>query len=348
MSSDGVTSGPTRPDFVLSLSRGFLLRLFAFVSFSAVLLFFGKILLVAFAAMLFAILLRSATSQLERVVPLNSSWAYGVVVCTLFAAITLLGYFAGPQIITQTRDVPVAIRQSLDEIQRALNRYDWGHDVIEFFSQGIGSSQNARRVADYAGKAVEGATNGIIVIVVGLFLGANPRLYRSGLLQLVPEQHRSTAIDLLNNIAAAVRGWLIGQLFPMAALGVGTLVGLWILNVPLAFTLALFTALMLFVPYVGSVLAFIPTALVALTRGSSTAAYVTVVYLAVHIAEAYVITPIAQRHAIRLPPALTLLAEFFMWTVGGPLGVLVATPLTAVVIVIVQQLYLKKQPDLRG
>ena len=76
--------------------------------------------------------------------------------------------------------------------------------------------------------------------------------------------------------------------------------------------------------------------------------YVTLLYLAVHVAEGYVITPIAQRHAVRLPPALTLVAQLFMWTVAGILGLLIATPLAAVGLVIVQKLYLERAARLKA
>jgi predicted PurR-regulated permease PerM len=99
---------------------------------------------------------------------------------------------------------------------------------------------------------------------------------------------------------------------------------------------------MLFVPYAGAVLAFLPTALLAFTQRPMLMLYVTILYLGIHMAEAYVITPLAQRYAVRLPPALTLLSQLFMWKVAGLLGVLVATPLAAVSLVVIQRLYMKR------
>jgi predicted PurR-regulated permease PerM len=135
----------------------------------------------------------------------------------------------------------------------------------------------------------------------------------------------------------------MGQMIPMSVLGVGSLVGLFMLNIPLAFTLALFTAAMLFIPYAGAVVAYFATALVAFAKGPTSFLYVTGLYLGIHAAEAYVITPLAQRHAVRLPPAITIISQLLLWKVAGILGVFVATPLAAVCIVVVQRLYLKRK-----
>jgi predicted PurR-regulated permease PerM len=338
------------PDFLLCLSRGFLLRLIAFAALVLVLLYAGRVLLIIFAALLLSIILRTITDQLHRILSINEHRAYVIVICALFLIAGSLTYILGPQVITQAHEIAKTIPESLAQIQSELDRYDWGRDLTGIFTRAAQSTKdaNANQLAAYASDVVESITDGVIIIAVALFVGGNPSLYRSGFLQLVPAKHRSTAADLFKDVGVAVKGWLLGQLVPMAVLGIGTLVGLWIMGVPLAFTLALLTALMLFVPYVGSIIAFVPTVLVALTQGPMKMVYVTILYLGVHIAEAYVITPIAQRRAVRLPPALTLISQLFMWIVAGVLGVVVATPLAAVGLVVVQRLYLKKKPSLQN
>jgi predicted PurR-regulated permease PerM len=104
----------------------------------------------------------------------------------------------------------------------------------------------------------------------------NPDLYRNLFLRLLPEAGRARATELLDEIAYTLQWWFIGQLVPMGVLGLATFFGLWIVHVPLAYILALFTALMLFIPYGGSVVAFVPSVLVALMRGPVTVLYVVV------------------------------------------------------------------------
>jgi predicted PurR-regulated permease PerM len=131
----------------------------------------------------------------------------------------------------------------------------------------------------------------------------------------------------------------------MFALGVATMIGLWALGVPLAFALGLLTGAMIFIPYVGSWIAFVPTVLVALTEGPRTAIYVTILYLVLHLLEGYVLTPMVQKRAVLLPPMLTILALLFMWTVSGMLGAALATPIAAAFLALGKMLYLHQDVE---
>jgi predicted PurR-regulated permease PerM len=121
------------------------------------------------------------------------------------------------------------------------------------------------------------------------------------------------------------------------------MIGLWILGVPLAFTLGLFTGVMIFIPYLGALLSEIPAVLVGLSVSPLTALWVLILYLGVHALEGYVLTPLVQRRAVRLLPIATILAQFLMWILTGLLGVAIATPLAAGGWVVVKRLYLHEK-----
>jgi predicted PurR-regulated permease PerM len=136
---------------------------------------------------------------------------------------------------------------------------------------------------------------------------------------------------------------MLGQLIPMTFLGLACMLGLWILRVPLAFTLGLFTGVMIFIPYLGALLSEIPAVLVAFERGPSTVIWVIVLYLGVHVMEGYILTPLVQKRIVRLPPILTITSQFLLWTLTGLLGVAIATPLAAAGLVLVKMLYLDEE-----
>ena len=144
---------------------------------------------------------------------------------------------------------------------------------------------------------------------------------------------------LFKDLEDTLRWWLLGQMVPMVVLGIATFIGLLLLNIPLAFTLALLTAFMLFIPYLGSILSLIPAALVALMQGPERMLYVVILYLGVHSLEGYLLTPLVQRKAVHLPPVVTILSQFLMWTIAGLLGVIVATPLAAAGLTILNFFY---------
>jgi predicted PurR-regulated permease PerM len=107
----------------------------------------------------------------------------------------------------------------------------------------------------------------IVIAVVGFYAGMNPGIYARALLSLVPGRHRARAEQVANEVAYTLRWWLLGQLVPMVVLGAASMIGLWLLGVPLAFTLGLITGIMIFVPYLGTLLSEVPAVLVALKQG---------------------------------------------------------------------------------
>src|SRR6185437_3393538 len=166
-----------------------------------------------------------------------------------------------------------------------------------------------------------------------------PSFYASTIFSLFPDGRRERAREIFDRLEYTLRWWILGQVFVMTVLGVATMIGLWIMNVPLAFTLGLFTGVMVFIPYLGAWLAAIPTALVGLLHGTGGMIEVLILYVGLHILEGYILTPVVQRRTVRLPPALTLFAQLFLWYLMGVIGVTLATPLTACGLVLVKLLY---------
>ena len=127
----------------------------------------------------------------------------------------------------------------------------------------------------------------------------------------------------------------------MGIVGGITTGGLWLLGVPLAPALGLFAALAEFVPNVGPFLAFIPALVLALTESATRALAVLLLYLGVQGFESYVLTPLVEKRAVALPPALTITAQVLMAVLAGGLGLALATPLAAAALVLVQRLYVE-------
>jgi predicted PurR-regulated permease PerM len=146
---------------------------------------------------------------------------------------------------------------------------------------------------------------------------------------------------VLYEIGHVLRRWLVGQ----SALAVGvaliTGTGLALLGAPFPVALALLAGLMEFVPYIGPFVAAIPAILVGFAEGPQLALWIAALFLAVQILESYVLAPLVQHKAVHLPPAVVLFSQVLMGVVVGGLGVAVATPLAAAVMVAVSMLYVE-------
>jgi predicted PurR-regulated permease PerM len=127
----------------------------------------------------------------------------------------------------------------------------------------------------------------------------------------------------------------------MLIVGVVTTLGLWLIGVPLALALGLLAALAEFVPNLGPLLAFAPAILLALTESTTQALAVLLLYLGVQGFESYVLTPLVEKRAVALPPALTILSQVLLGVLAGGMGLALATPLAAASLVLVQRFYVE-------
>jgi predicted PurR-regulated permease PerM len=250
-----------------------------------------------------------------------------------------------PRIGDQVNQLIQSLPQAFERLRRYLQGREWGQAVLAHLPTMLGSANIVSSFTSALSKAFDGAAGLVVIAVTGLYLGANPRLYQRGLLKLFPDEHQARARDIFNEVAYTLRWWVLGQLIPMGVLGVATVIGLWLLHIPLAFTLGLFTAFMIFIPYIGSLIALAVTLLVALIQGPMSVLYVFIFFIGVHVAEGYLLTPLVQKRAVYLPPALTILTQVLMGLLLGFIGLALATPLTAAALVLVKMLYLHERPE---
>jgi predicted PurR-regulated permease PerM len=178
----------------------------------------------------------------------------------------------------------------------------------------------------------------LIIVVVGLYVSAQPDLYRRGVLRLVPVGGRTRANEVLHEVTDVLRWWLLGTMVSMTLVGVLTTVGLLWLNVPLALTFGLLAAALTFIPNIGPALSVLLPALLALAEEPIRAVYVAGLYLIIQTIESYAVTPLIQKRTVELPPALTITAQIALGGLVGVIGVAVATPLTAAVMTAVRML----------
>lgn len=183
--------------------------------------------------------------------------------------------------------------------------------------------------------------NVLIVLVFGIYLAADPEVYLGGLARLFPKGRRARVREVLLAVGSTLRWWLIGKFLSMVVIGVLTAIGLWLLGVPMAVTLALIAALLTFIPNIGPILAVVPAALLALLQSPMQVVYVCLLYFGIQTFESYLLTPLVQRRTVSLPPGLTIFAQVLAAVLLGGLALALATPMAAALVVLVRMLYLE-------
>ena len=299
-----------------------------------------QLLLLAFAGVLVAVILRAITLFIERHTPLNGMFAYAATLFLIGAILAGLGFLLAPRVQTQAAELMHSLPESLHRLEAPLNRSETGHAVLVHAKEAVQKTHIGAQLPQIATAVSDGITDVIIVLVIGFFGALNPRWYEEGLLALVPEPARGRWRAIAADLQRQLRWWMLGQLLPMGVLGLGSGIGLSLLHVHLAWTLGLVTGVAIFLPYAGTVLSGIPSVLMGLERSPQTAIWVLVLYTILHLVEGYLLTPFVQRKAVRLPPVLTILTQYFFWNVAGILGLAMAAPLASAGIVLVKELYL--------
>lgn len=195
-------------------------------------------------------------------------------------------------------------------------------------------------------KSTFAAVGGFLLIVfLSIYFAADPDLYRRGALALLPARRRRQAAQVMDRVAVVLRKWLVTQLIAMAVIGSVSTIALLILQVKAAFVLGLLAGLFEFIPTIGPILSAVPAIAMGFLDSPEKALLVALVYIGIQFLENHILIPLLMKGGMDLPPALTVLTQALLALVFGFLGLMVAVPMLATVMVFVQMLYVEAKTD---
>jgi predicted PurR-regulated permease PerM len=181
----------------------------------------------------------------------------------------------------------------------------------------------------------------LLIIFLAIYIAADPDLYHRGLMHLFPKPSRKRAGEILSAMATVLRKWLVTQLIAMVVIGAVTTVVLLSLKVKAALALGVIAGLLEFIPTIGPTLSAVPALAMGFLDSPEKALYILVAYVGIQFLENHILIPILMKGGIDLPPALTILSQALATMVFGFLGLMVAVPLLAAVMVAVKMLYVE-------
>jgi predicted PurR-regulated permease PerM len=303
----------------------------------------ADIWVVVFGGIILAATLRALTNLVMRHTPVPNRIALPVVVLALVALLSLGGWLIGEQVATQLQTLTKLLPDAIARTRAWLQQTPLGSTLMNYLqsSASDSSGDTISSVARFASTTFGAVANLIVILFLGLYLAADPQLYRNGTLRLIPQSGRERAGRALDAAGVALRKWLGGQLSAMVVVGLLTFAALKLLHMPLALSLALIAGLLEFIPFVGPILSGVPAVLVAFTVSPTEAMYVAIAYLVIHQIEGNVVMPIVQKLAVELPPALGIASLVTFGLLFGVPGILLAVPLMVVAIALVKVLYIE-------
>jgi len=300
-----------------------------------------KVILLVLAGILIATFFRGVASTIQRKIPIGNRWALGLGVLLFFSICTIsvvaLSSRVSEQITALEDELPIAAKNAKQKIENTK----LGALFLKKIEDYQGEFQKSNKIPLFFSSFFGGLGDFYIIIFLGIFFMVQPTMYTDGIITLFPKPKRKRVEEVLLTLGYTLKRWLLGKLLSMLVVGILTGVGLAILGVPLALTLGLFAAIITFIPNFGPIISLIPAFLIALTIGSDNALYVVILYVAVQAIESNVITPYIQNKMIAFPLAMILIAQVVLGIFTGILGLILAVPVTAVLIVIIKMVYVE-------
>ncbi|MGB3311619.1 MAG: AI-2E family transporter [Nodosilinea sp.] len=170
----------------------------------------------------------------------------------------------------------------------------------------------------------------LLLVVLTLMMLANPSAYRRLLLRMFPSGYRRRADEILTKCERSLMFWLGGVALSSIFVATLSFTGLVLLGVPYAFAHAVLAGLFNFIPNLGPTLSAVFPVFVALLQSPGTALAVIVLYVLIQNVESYWFSPMVMQKQVDLLPAATLISQIFFATFFGPVGLILALPLTVV------------------
>ena len=299
----------------------------------------ADVLLLAFGAVLVAVILRAFAEILETYLSVPHRWSLAVATVTIVLILTGLLTLFGAQMRMQIADVAERLPFAIDNFTQELGLGELTGRLPEMLGSG---STILTRVAGIGGVVLSGLADVVLVLIAGLYIAATPKVYKAGLVKLFPQQQHELVRDSLDTAGRALKLWLASQLIAMTCVGVLTALALWFIGVPYAFALGLIAGLLDFIPFIGPILGAVPAILIASTVDSTTVLWPLLAFVVIQQIEGNVIFPIVERRVVAVPPALALFAIVAAGAVFGTLGVVFGFPLAVVAYVLVKKLYVRE------
>lgn len=278
--------------------------------------------------------------------------------------VTLVALLIVPPVVSQFRQLigqlPGVVGDWEVELARLAQENQLIYRIFGSIGEGEGGGQFFdtifQQINEFFGDVVPYVFSGIgvaihlvSVLIMGIYMAVKPSIYREGLIAVTPPAYRELARDILEDLGHTLRAWLVGLGWSILVLGSLTWVGLKLLDVPYSLAFGVFTGIAVIVPFFGTITSTLLPAMFVIGSGGLTKALAVILLgVVVHVFEANVVAPMIFEKQVELPPVLTILAVLVMAKLLGLIGLLVAVPALATVMVLVRRIFVHRVLEGRG
>jgi predicted PurR-regulated permease PerM len=292
-------------------------------------------LLLIVGGMIFAVFLDGGTRLLKRALPIPRGWRLLLTILLGFGFIGWVFWFAGTTIAAQAEALRIVVTAQFHRLVEFA-------ESLGFLPKGQSTTVGAQllgsvgRLTSAVGTAIGAVTSIILMIVIGIFLAAEPRIYDRGIAWMLPLRVRTGFYRVADHVGFTLRRLLSGRLVGMLFEGIFTWLMLAYVGrifgigpVPMAGLLGLLTGVLAFIPNIGAITSGVLMVAVGFSAGPQQGLWAIFVYFFVQNIDGYLVVPYIARRTVDLAPAIVLAMQLLMGALFGILGVLFADPILA-------------------
>jgi predicted PurR-regulated permease PerM len=288
-------------------------------------------ILLIFAGIVVAAMLDGGTRLLGRILPIGRGWRLALVCLSLVAFLGWTILFAGSQIADQAATLQTVIMAQVERIAAWASEHGMGNVRLDAKTITENLAGTVGRVTAAVGSVVGALTSLVMIVVLGIFIAIEPRLYERGVAWMLPLKSRENFYITTARMGFTLRRLMAGRLLGMAVEGVGTWLACLAVGIPMAALMGLLTGLLAFIPNIGAIVSGILLVLVGFSAGTDTGFWAIAIYFVVQTVDGYLIVPMVAKQTVDLAPALVLGAQILLGALLGLLGLALADPIVAMI-----------------
>ena len=333
---------PQRGDAYADERRFFrrVLMLFGLIGLAYLFWMLAGTLLLIFAAILIAVILRAAANALEAYLHVPGTVSFYLALVLVGSSLAGFGYFFGAQVKDQLVDVISRLPDQIESLGAQFGIEDPLREIEKQLEDGIAANIFGQ-AAGFGYTIIGGMIDLLIVIVAAIYLAHDPRLYRRVIASVFPRDQRQQVNAAMLETGLSLKMWFLGQMVSMVFVGLLSGIGYWMIGLPTPAALGLIAGITNFIPFIGPILGAIPALIFGFNISVEMMIYALIVATIVQQTEGNVLVPLIQKKAVAMPPAIALFAIIIFGVLFGFLGILLAVPLAVTVMVLVRKLWIE-------
>jgi predicted PurR-regulated permease PerM len=288
-------------------------------------------LLIIFGGLVLAAMLDGGARLLGKILPLPRALRVVLTILLVIAFFVGLFYMTGVQIAAQAEQLRATLEIQANRVAAwasELGLMPGRSDLTGLVQQAVGS---VGKLTSAVGTVFGAVTSMLMIVVIGLFIALEPRIYERGLQWLIPSDSRDQFAKTVARMAETMRRLLAGRLLGMLFEGVLTWILLWIAGVPMALLIGILTGVLAFIPNIGAFISGVMMVAVGFSAGQEQGIWAIIIYFGVQNFDGYVVLPMVAKRTVDMPPALTLSSQILASTLFGVLGLALADPIVAMI-----------------